>query len=150
MVSPAPGRKNFRCEDSSVPERHDRVVWLLVAPFREGGHDMRNLRKALLVMPLIALLAGCAAPLNTREKGGLLGGALGAGTGAIIGSATGHAAAGAAIGGPIGLLAGGLIGDQLLGREREDARLQAQINAQQAELRRQRAEIRRLKKQQRR
>jgi hypothetical protein len=98
---------------------------------------------------MAVLTAGCAAPLNTREKGGLLGGALGAGTGALIGSATGHAPAGAAIGGPIGLLAGGLIGDQFLGREIEDARLQGQINAQRQELRRQRAEIERLKRKQR-
>ena len=98
---------------------------------------------------VIVMGAGCAAPLNTREKGGLLGGALGAGTGALIGSATGHAATGAAIGGPVGLVAGGLIGDQLLGREIEDRRLQGQINVQGRELRRQRTEIDRLKRRQR-
>jgi len=64
---------------------------------------------------LVFLLAGCSTPISTREQGGLIGAGFGAGTGAIIGSTVGHAAVGALIGGPVGLIAGALIGDQLMG-----------------------------------
>jgi osmotically inducible lipoprotein OsmB len=111
------------------------------------------MRRTIIVscaLGMLLLVAGCAGgPLTTREKGGLFGGALGAGTGALIGSATGSAATGAAIGGPIGLVAGGVIGDQLQGREHAERRLQGQVNAQGRELRRQGAELERLKRKQR-
>lgn len=97
----------------------------------------------LILFVLMVVVAGCSAPLSVREQGGLLGGALGAGSGAIIGSAVGHAAAGAAIGGPLGLIAGGLIGDQLMAGGQ-----QRQINSNQAELDRLRRENRRLREQQ--
>jgi uncharacterized protein YcfJ len=94
------------------------------------------------------LLAACSGqPLNTREKGGLLGGALGAGTGAIIGAAVGHPLAGAAIGAPIGLLTGGIIGDSLMGLENREYRLRSQISHQSRELAHQRAQIRQLQAQ---
>lgn len=64
------------------------------------------------------MIANCSAPISTREQGGLIGARLGAGTGAIIGSTVGHAGVGALIGGPIGLIAGALIGDQLMAGEK--------------------------------
>lgn len=89
--------------------------------------------------------AGCSAPLTTREQGGLIGAGLGAGSGAIIGSTVGHAAVGALIGGPMGLLAGGLIGDQLMGQQTHSSEQERQIRRSQSELARQRREIERLK-----
>ena len=76
-----------------------------------------NVITASLVAILLIGSAACSAPITTREQGGLVGAGLGAGTGAIIGSTVGHAAIGALIGGPVGLIAGALIGDQLMGRE---------------------------------
>lgn len=80
------------------------------------------MRQKNLVLAVLALLilgfAGCSSPITKREQGGLIGAGLGAGTGAIIGSTVGHAAVGALIGGPVGLIAGALIGDQLMGQER--------------------------------
>jgi hypothetical protein len=65
-----------------------------------------------------SLLTACAAPLNTREKGGLLGAGVGAGAGAIIGSTVGRAAVGAAIWRARGTDRGrALIGDQLMAQE---------------------------------
>ena len=89
---------------------------------------MQNKPLHLLVLGLVCalLLAACSRePLTTHEKGGLLGGALGAGSGAIIGAAVGHPWAGAAIGGPIGLVAGGVIGDSLMGLEHRERRLRS-------------------------
>lgn len=106
---------------------------------------MKTKTLSIFAAVLLALVfAGCSAPLSMREQGGLLGGAIGAGSGAIIGSAVGHAAAGAAIGGPLGLIAGGLIGDQLMASSRP----QRQYDANQAELDRLRRENRRLREQQ--
>lgn len=105
------------------------------------------MRKSLLFVPVFLLALGissCSAPLNQRESGGLLGLGLGAGTGAIIGSTVGHAAAGAAIGGPVGLIAGALIGDQLMTIARQSGQ-QTQYDSNQAELERLRRENRRLR-----
>jgi hypothetical protein len=44
---------------------------------------------------------------------------VGPGTGAIIGSTVGHTALGAAIGGPVEMIAGALIGDQLMGQNQK-------------------------------
>lgn len=103
----------------------------------------RSLWTFIWVLVTVAF-AGCSAPLTTREVSGLVGGGLGAGTGAIIGSTVGHAAAGAAIGGPMGLIAGALIGDQLMASSGP----QRQYDANQAELDRLRRENRRLREQQ--
>ena len=65
----------------------------------------------------LLFMVGCSSPLTAREQGGLIGAGVGGGTGAIIGSTVCHAAASALIGGPVGLIAGALIGDQLMGRE---------------------------------
>lgn len=94
---------------------------------------------------LTAALAGCSSPITMREQGGVIGGVLGAGSGAIIGSTVGHAAAGAAIGGPMGLIAGALIGDQLMASGQGQQR---QVDSSQAELDRLRRENRRLREQQ--
>jgi uncharacterized protein YcfJ len=105
-------------------------------------------KRILSIFALLALaivVAGCSTPLTQREQGGLVGGVLGAGSGAIIGSTVGHAAAGAAIGGPLGLIAGALIGDQLMASWQGGQR---QVDYNQAELERLRRENRRLKEQQ--
>lgn len=107
---------------------------------------MRRTTLLLFSMALALFVAtGCSAPLTQREQGGLLGGAIGAGSGAIIGSTVGHAAAGAAVGGPLGLIAGALIGDQLMAAYGGQQR---QYDANQAELERLRRENRRLREQQ--
>jgi uncharacterized protein YcfJ len=99
-----------------------------------------------IIFTLVAV-TGCTTPLTTREKGGLLGGVAGAGTGAIIGSTVGHAAVGALIGGPVGLIAGALIGDQLMGQEQRQDGQQRQIDQNRAELERLRRENERLREQ---
>ncbi len=100
----------------------------------------------ITIATLMILLAGCSRPLNTREKGTLLGGGIGVASGAIIGSAVGHPGAGAAIGGAMGALSGGLIGDQLQGQENRAAYQQSQINRQSRELQQQRRDIQQLKR----
>lgn len=99
-----------------------------------------------ILVVLTVAVAGCSSPLTQREQGGLIGGVIGAGSGAIIGSTVGHAAAGAAIGGPMGLIAGALIGDQMMAQSYGYQR-QATYNNQ-AELERLRRENRRLREQQ--
>jgi outer membrane lipoprotein SlyB len=94
------------------------------------------------------LFLGCSEPLTTREKGAAIGTLGGAGLGAIIGSATGNAGAGAGIGAAVGLLGGAVIGDQMQARQKQDAEVQRQIQAQQAEIDRQQRELDRLKAQQ--
>ena len=80
---------------------------------------MRRLFTILMAESLLLIfLGGCSSPLTVREQGGLIGAGVGAGTGAIIGNTVGHAAVGALIGGPVGLVAGALIGDQLLAQEK--------------------------------
>lgn len=107
---------------------------------------MKKETLSILATIFVALaIAGCSAPLTTREVSGLVGGGLGAGSGAIIGSTVGHAAAGAAIGGPMGLIAGALVGDQLMGAGQNQQR---QVDYNQAELDRLRRENRRLREQQ--
>ena len=112
--------------------------------WRRFDMQIKILSVFILVFVTVAI-AGCSAPLSTREVSGLVGGGLGAGTGAIIGSTVGHAAAGAAIGGPIGLIAGALIGDQLMAAGQNQQR---QVDSNQAELERLRRENRRLREQQ--
>ncbi len=97
-----------------------------------------------LLLLSIMVVAGCSAPLSTREKGGLIGLGLGAGTGAIIGSTAGNAAAGAAIGGPIGLIGGALLGDYIMAQVQ---RQQRQLEVDQSELERLRRENERLRQQ---
>lgn len=97
---------------------------------------------------LAVLLIGCSEPLTTREKGAAIGTVGGAGVGAIIGSATGNAGAGAGIGAAVGLLGGALIGDQMQARQKQDAEVQRQMQAQQAEIERQERELNQLKAQQ--
>ena len=96
---------------------------------------------------LVLGLLSCAAPLSTREQGGLIGLGLGAGSGAIIGSTVGHAAVGALVGGPVGLLAGALIGDHLMGQERRQDSQSSQIDQNQWEIDRLRRENQRLREQ---
>ena len=107
----------------------------------------RNVFFALLAAVALLGAIGCSEPLSKREQGGLIGAGLGAGTGAIIGSTVGHAAAGALIGGPVGLVAGALIGDQLMGQQQRHQEPQRQLNQNEAELERLRPENQRLKEQ---
>lgn len=106
--------------------------------------EKKSLWIFMWILVMVAL-AGCSSPITMREQGGVIGGVLGAGSGAIIGSTVGHAAAGAAIGGPVGLIAGALIGDQLMAAGQGQQR---QVDYNQAELDRLRRENRRLKEQQ--
>jgi outer membrane protein OmpA-like peptidoglycan-associated protein len=94
----------------------------------------------------LALLAGCAQPLTTREKGALTGAGLGAATGAIIGGATGSPGAGAAIGGALGAVGGGVVGDQLQKREAVTAEQQRELERQRQELARNRELLEELKR----
>jgi uncharacterized membrane-anchored protein YhcB (DUF1043 family) len=57
----------------------------------------------------------------------------------------GHAALGAAIGGPFGLIAGALIGDQLMGQDQKQDEQQRQLDANQVEIERLRRENEQLK-----
>jgi outer membrane protein OmpA-like peptidoglycan-associated protein len=103
-------------------------------------------RRVVLLVALVGVLAGCAQPLSTREKGVLTGGALGAATGAIIGSATGSPGAGAAIGGAIGAVGGGLVGDQLQKQEEVTKEHERQLEQQRQELARNRELLEELKR----
>jgi osmotically inducible lipoprotein OsmB len=107
----------------------------------------RKLLSVLTAFLFVTTLTACSEPLSTREKGGLIGAGAGAGVGAIIGSTVGHAAVGAAIGGPVGLIAGALIGDQLMGREQRQNDQQKAIDTNQAEIERLKKENERLKQQ---
>ncbi len=69
------------------------------------------MKKAIILMVVLALaLGGCSGMSSTQQRV-LSGGAIGAGGGALIGLAAGSPAAGAAIGGGAGLL-GGFLYDQ--------------------------------------
>lgn len=130
--------------ESHVPVRDQRFEES--PPDTKGDSGMKRKTLFLFVAVLLAFaVAGCSAPLSQREQGGLIGGFIGAGSGAIIGSTVGHAAAGAAIGGPVGLIAGALIGDQLMAAGQTQQR---QVDSNQAELDRLRRENRRLREQQ--
>ncbi|MBI3247668.1 MAG: OmpA family protein [Deltaproteobacteria bacterium] len=94
----------------------------------------RTVSWSIFVLAGVALLASCAQPLSTREKGALVGGGLGAATGAIIGAAVGSPGAGAAIGGALGGVGGGLVGDQLQQREQVAEEQQQMIDQQRQEL----------------
>lgn len=106
---------------------------------------MKHRLVTIIVVPLLAGVVGCSAPLSTREKGAGIGALGGAAAGGIIGSAVGHGGAGAAIGGLLGLGTGALVGDQLQGRDMEHDRQQGQVDQNQAEIERQRREIERLR-----
>jgi outer membrane lipoprotein SlyB len=113
----------------------------------QGDTAMKQERRVVILALMLPLLfvSACSSPITTREQGGLIGAALGAGSGAIIGSTIGHAAAGALIGGPVGLIAGALIGDQLMGQERRQNEQQRQIDENQAEMERLRRENERMR-----
>ena len=81
---------------------------------------MKSVR-SMVVLGLLMVLAGCATPLSTREKGTLVGAAVGTGAGAAIGSASGHTAAGALIGAGVGAVSGALIGDSMQANEQRQA-----------------------------
>jgi outer membrane lipoprotein SlyB len=99
-----------------------------------------------LTVALLTLSVGCTEPLTKREQSGLIGAGLGTAGGAIIGSTVGHAAAGALIGGPIGLLAGALVGDQLMGQEKRQDVQERELRENQAEIARLRREVERLRR----
>jgi outer membrane protein OmpA-like peptidoglycan-associated protein len=99
-----------------------------------------------LALALLFFLAGCSAPLSTREKAAGIGALGGAAAGGIIGSAVGHPGAGAAIGGALGLGTGALVGDQMQGREQRLDDQQARIDQQRLELEKNRVLIEELKR----
>jgi outer membrane protein OmpA-like peptidoglycan-associated protein len=100
-----------------------------------------------IVGALFIVVAGCAQPLSTREKGVLAGGGLGAATGAIIGAGVGNPGAGAAIGGALGGIGGGLVGDQLQQRDLTLEQQQRAIDRQRQELARNRELLEDLRRQ---
>ena len=106
---------------------------------------LRKIAISSALLAMIVMIVGCSSQITTREQGGLIGAGLGAGTGAIIGSTVGHAAVGALIGGPVGLIAGALIGDQLMGMERTRQNQSVQSEQNQQEIERLRRENERLK-----
>lgn len=108
---------------------------------------IRTVPRSILVLAGVTLLASCAQPLSTREKGVLVGGGLGAATGAIIGSAVGSPGAGAAIGGALGGIGGGLVGDQLQQHEQVAEGQQQMIDQQRQELARNRELLEELQRQ---
>lgn len=95
---------------------------------------------------LSALVAGCSAPLSTREKAAGVGAIGGAAAGGIVGSAVGRPGAGAAIGGALGLGAGALIGDQLQRQEQRQQEQQARIEQQRTEIGRNRVLLEELRR----
>jgi len=122
--------------DRSSNQKKRQIRGMMAIPMHKGS----------AVFILLGLFASaCSSPLTTREQGGLIGAGLGAGSGAIIGGTVGHAAVGALIGGPVGLIAGALIGDQLMGQERTQDQQQRQIDQNAAELERLRRENQRLR-----
>ena len=102
---------------------------------------------ALLLAVTLLGSIGCSAPLSTQEQDGLIGAGLDAGTGTIIESTVSHTAVGALIGGPVGLVAGALIGDQLMGQERVQDEQQRQIDQNRSEVEQLRRENERLRQQ---
>src|SRR5262245_25919969 len=113
---------------------------------KHGMAATMKTRAGACVVAVLFFMAGCAQPLNKREKGFLIGGGMGAATGAIIGAAVGNPGAGAAIGGAMGALGGGLIGDQLHGQEVKQNDQQQAMAEQQKELQQQRLELEQMKK----
>jgi len=107
----------------------------------------QTIRWSIPILIGIALMASCAQPLSTREKGVLAGGGLGAATGAIIGAAVGNPGAGAAIGGALGGVGGGLVGDQLQQRGQAASEQQQIIDQQRQELARNRELLEELRRQ---
>ena len=102
--------------------------------------------RALLLLSIVMVVAGCAGgELTTREKGAGIGALGGAAAGGIIGAAVGHPGAGAAIGGALGLGTGALIGDQLMGQDQKQDEQRRQLDANQAEIERLRKENEQLK-----
>jgi hypothetical protein len=74
---------------------------------------MDRMRKFVLVILMVAALAGCTG----AQKGAGIGAVAGAGLGAIIGYQSGHAAQGALIGGALGAGGGALAGDAMEDKE---------------------------------
>jgi uncharacterized membrane protein len=70
------------------------------------------MKKTLILLIALTMLAGGCAGMSTTEQRVLSGGAMGASSGALIGWATGNPAVGAAIGGGAGMVAG-LLYDRL-------------------------------------
>src|SRR5262245_4200319 len=97
---------------------------------------MRKIRlgHGVILLVVVALLAGCSQPLSTREKGTLVGGGIGGATGAIIGAAVGAPGVGAAIGTAVGAGAGALVGDRMQKRDTEITETQQQITQQQKDI----------------
>ena len=67
------------------------------------------MKKNLIFLVAIFLLAGC----TTTQKAATLGGLGGAAVGGIIGHQSGHGVGGAAIGGAVGAVGGMMVGDKM-------------------------------------
>ena len=73
---------------------------------------MKRWLVALLIVSLVAALAGCAS-MSRKEKGAATGAAAGGAIGAVIGHETGNTALGAILGAVVGGAAGAYIGNQM-------------------------------------
>jgi Glycine zipper len=130
----------------NVTQQEGRKIMEATLSRKHGMATTLKTHAGVWVTAVLFLVAGCAQPMNKREKGFLIGGGMGAATGAIIGAAVGHPGAGAAIGGAMGALGGGLIGDQLHGQEVQQNEQQQAMTLQQRELQQQRLELEQMKK----
>lgn len=64
------------------------------------------MKKTLVLLVIVAVLAGACSGMSRTEQRVLSGGAIGASSGALIGWAAGNPAVGAAVGAPVGALGG--------------------------------------------
>ena len=87
------------------------------------------MKRAVVSMLSLGVLAGLAGCETKAGTGALVGGAAGAGIGAIIGNNShGRTASGAAIGGAVGAIGGALVGNEMDKKDREEAARQREYD----------------------
>jgi hypothetical protein len=77
------------------------------------------MKRLAYLLVVAGLVAGCAQPLSTREKGALIGAGVGAGAGAVVGNQIGHTGVGALVGAGVGAVSGAVIGDAIQSKEQQ-------------------------------
>lgn len=88
--------------------------------------------RQILSLAFLLLFSACAQGgmnVNKSTGGALAGAALGSGLGAIVGSQTGHAGPGIAVGAAAGAIGGALIGNSMDAQDREQQRVNSQIES---------------------
>lgn len=96
---------------------------------------------------LIGGLSACSEPLTKREKGAGIGAVTGAALGGLVGAAAGNPGIGAGVGAAVGTAGGYAVGDYMMGKDKELAETQRQIDQTDAELQRNAALIEELQRQ---